>query len=210
MIREDMPMHNRSMTERKPPGLDFETWIDRQIRTARERGEFDDLPGTGKPLPELGNEDELSWVKKYVEREGLSTEALLPPAVQLRKEIERLPDTVAELRSEDAVRELVAELNLRIVDWLRAPSGPRVKVAPVDVEETVRRWRERRRAAAAESEAVSPSGGRADGDTGESTEAGVSGGRRSGRARAWLRGLVRGGGGRESNPPDRVARPRRF
>lgn len=207
MIRKETPVHNRVMTERKPPGMDFESWIDRQIRTARERGELDDLPGTGKPLPDLGNESELSWVKKYVEREGLSTEALLPPAVQLRKEIERLPETLDELRSEQAVREQVGELNLRIAEWLRAPSGPRVKVAPVDVEEVVRRWRDRR-AAAAETESA-PLAERADAE-GAFEPAATGDGRRSGGPRTWWRRLVRGGGGRESNPPDRVARPRRF
>jgi hypothetical protein len=28
----------------------FESALDRQIRAAEERGEFDDLPGKGKPL----------------------------------------------------------------------------------------------------------------------------------------------------------------
>ncbi|MEV0587999.1 DUF1992 domain-containing protein [Nonomuraea sp. NPDC050310] len=31
--------------------MPFKTWIDRQIREATERGEFDNLPGTGKPIP---------------------------------------------------------------------------------------------------------------------------------------------------------------
>jgi DnaJ family protein C protein 28 len=31
-------------------GRDWEDWIDQQIREAQERGEFDDLPGMGKPL----------------------------------------------------------------------------------------------------------------------------------------------------------------
>ena len=32
------------MTERKPPGS-WETWIEAQIRVAREQGAFDNLPG---------------------------------------------------------------------------------------------------------------------------------------------------------------------
>ncbi|MER2092403.1 MAG: DUF1992 domain-containing protein, partial [Saccharopolyspora rectivirgula] len=60
------------MTERKPPDLTFESWIDRQIREAAERGEFDDLPGAGKPLPKHAPTDELWWIRSYVEREGLS------------------------------------------------------------------------------------------------------------------------------------------
>jgi hypothetical protein len=41
------------MTERKPPGMRYEDWIERQIREAQERGAFDDLPGAGKPIPGL-------------------------------------------------------------------------------------------------------------------------------------------------------------
>ncbi|MDG3009139.1 DUF1992 domain-containing protein [Rhodococcus sp. D2-41] len=134
------------MAERKPPEQTFETWVDKQIRLAQERGEFDDLPGAGKPLPGLsGPYDEMWWIKNLIEREGLSGEALLPTPLQLRKEIERLPDTVADLTTEKAVRETVHELNSRIVDWIRTPSGPPVPVSPVDADEVVRRWREDRR-----------------------------------------------------------------
>ena len=60
----------------------FETWVERQIREAQERGEFDDLPGAGQPLPGLtGQYDELWWVKRVAEREHLS---LLPPMLALR------------------------------------------------------------------------------------------------------------------------------
>jgi len=41
------------MTERKPPGVSWESWFDEQIRRAREDGAFDNLPGAGKPLPDL-------------------------------------------------------------------------------------------------------------------------------------------------------------
>lgn len=131
-----------AVTERKPLGMRFETWIDRQIRTAQERGEFDGLEGTGKPLPGAGKPlDEMWWVKGYLDREGLSGEALLPTPLQLRKEIERLPAQVRELPTEQAVRETVGELNRRIVAWLRDPAGPRVPISTVPVEDVVGRWR---------------------------------------------------------------------
>lgn len=120
----------------------YESLVDQQIREAAERGEFDDLPGAGKPLPGLGTpDDDLWWLKGYMKREGLSGEALLPPSLQLRAEIERLPDTVRDLPSEQVVREVVADLNRRIADWLRAPTGPHVPVRPVRVDEIVERWR---------------------------------------------------------------------
>ncbi|WP_308259083.1 DUF1992 domain-containing protein [Pseudonocardia sp. H11422] len=130
-------------------GSRYESVVDKQIRMAQERSDFDDLPGKGKPLPGLdGPADDLWWVKGFIRREGLSTEALLPTPLQLRKEIERLPETVRGLPSERVVRDVVAELNLRIVDWLRAPSGPRVQIAPVNVDDVVGQWRAGRRAVA--------------------------------------------------------------
>lgn len=119
----------------------YESVVDRQIRLAAERGAFDGLPGAGKPLPGLDEPDDgLWWVRGYLRREGLSTEALLPPSVQLRKEIDRLDETLRPLPTEWEVREAVRELNVRIVDFLRAPSGPRLQVGRVDVEAAVSRW----------------------------------------------------------------------
>ena len=119
-----------------------ETLVERRIRLAQERGDFDDLPGKGKPLPGLdGPDDENWWVKGYLRREGLSAEPLLPTPLQLRREIERLPDAVAGLPDERTVREVARELNRRIAQWLRAPVGPAVPVGPVDVDAVVARWR---------------------------------------------------------------------
>ena len=133
------------MTERKPPGVTFESWVDRQIRTAQERGDFEGLAGAGEPLPGAGEPvDENWWIKEYIHREGISGDALLPPTLRLRKEIERLPDTLAELTTERAVRDTASELNRRIVEHLRAPVGPQVAIAPVDVEGLVERWRAER------------------------------------------------------------------
>lgn len=40
----------------KPRGQkDWENWIDQQIREAQERGDFDNLPGAGKPLDLVAN-----------------------------------------------------------------------------------------------------------------------------------------------------------
>jgi hypothetical protein len=146
------------MTERKPPEVSFESWIDKQIRLAQERGDFDNLPGAGKPIPLSGDvDDELWWVKGYLRRENLPLDALLPTPLQLRKQIERLPETVRGIPSEDAVREIVHQLNLEIVAWLRAPSGPRVPVSPVDADEVVSQWRMDRRAVPTHPPSLPPS-----------------------------------------------------
>ena len=136
------------MTERKPDFDSFETWVDRQIREAQERGEFDDLPGAGKPLPGLNKpHDDAWWIKQRMQEEGLSADALLPTPLQLRKEVDRLPDEVRGLATETEVRDGVADLNLRIAQWMRAPSGPRVRLGPVDADRIVQQWRADRVAA---------------------------------------------------------------
>ncbi|MEQ7009731.1 DUF1992 domain-containing protein [Actinopolymorpha sp. B17G11] len=140
---------NGTMTERKPPGISFESWVDKQINDAVARGEFDNLPGAGKPIADLDKPYDEVWVLRHLRKEGVSTEDLLPTPLQLRKEIERLPDTVRELRSEQDVRAVVDELNHRITRWLRAPSGPRVPVVPVKADAVVGQWRADREEAAA-------------------------------------------------------------
>lgn len=136
------------MTERKKPGVTFESFVDKQIREAQEKGAFSNLEGAGKPIPRGdGRDDEMWWIKGYLRRENLSTDALLPESLQLRREIERLPSTLADLRFEDSVREQLGELNARVVAWIRMPSPPLIPLSPVDVDEWVGRWKTRRAAA---------------------------------------------------------------
>jgi hypothetical protein len=119
----------------------YESWVDRQIREAQERGEFDNLRGAGRPIPGLkGRPDENWWVKGLIEREGIKPP--LPPALALRKEVAELSATVAALRDEAAVREIAEDLNARILDLRRRPAGgPPLFVAGVDVEQVVAEWR---------------------------------------------------------------------
>src|SRR5215471_21333652 len=100
------------MTERKPPGVSFNSWIDRRIEAAAERGAFDDLPGAGKPLPDRGDEDAgQAWLREYLRREGMAATEMLPNPLRLRKEAERLAETARGFASERQVRDAVTELN---------------------------------------------------------------------------------------------------
>jgi hypothetical protein len=120
----------------------YESVVDQQIRQAEERGDFADLPGLGKPLKGLDrSDDDLWWVKDYLMREELPTEALLPTPLLLRRERERLPELVRELPSEQAVRDLVAAFNRRVMAELRAPAGPWRPVGPANTEALVAEWR---------------------------------------------------------------------
>jgi hypothetical protein len=131
------------VTARKPPGVGFEAWVERQIREATERGEFDDLPGAGKPIPDLDEpHDELWWVKRKLRRENFS---YLPPTIALRKEAEEALEAAAQAATESEVREIVAAINRRIVDGNRkAASGPPLNLTPFDADRVVQRWRDRR------------------------------------------------------------------
>ena len=131
------------MTERKPRGMSFTSWIDQQINEAEERGLFDNLPGQGKPLPDPGEADfGEAWLRDYVRREGMPAEEFLPTPLRLRKDGERLAERVPDFRTEREVREAVAELNERIMDWRRLPLGPPIFVPLVDEELMVGRWRD--------------------------------------------------------------------
>ena len=121
-----------------------ESWVDRQVREAQERGEFDNLPGAGKPIPGLNGRDDADWwIKGLIEREKITPP--LPTSLMLRREIEDLLITVADVKTEDAVREIVGDLNNRIKDSRRRRvDGPPVFIQTVDVERILREWRERR------------------------------------------------------------------
>ncbi|WP_328482210.1 DUF1992 domain-containing protein [Streptomyces sp. NBC_00377] len=141
------------MTERKPPGVPFESWVDKQIRDAERRGEFDQLPGTGQPLPEIADTayDELWWIKRKMAREGLS---VLPPALALRKEAEDALAAAYAAPSERLVRKIVTDVNVKLRDMMfKPPPGPPLGMQPYDVEAVVREWRERRATAGKTGEA---------------------------------------------------------
>ena len=125
--------------------MPYESWVERQIREATERGEFDNLPGQGKPIKGLNGRDEENWwVKAYLEREQLPLP--LPTSLALRKEVTELPDTLADVPDEQSVREIVSDLNHRIAasHQIRV-DGPPIVVRVVDVENAVAAWRRRRR-----------------------------------------------------------------
>lgn len=119
-------------------------WVEKQIREATERGEFDHLPGAGKPLRGLEDRDPDWWVKQMMAREGLDSADALPPVMQLRREAAGYPESLVDETREDNVRELLRDFNARVLDERRRPTFGTYSppVAPtVDVEEMVTRWR---------------------------------------------------------------------
>jgi len=128
--------------------------IENAIQQAIRRGEFDDLPGAGKPLPGLtGTHDPDWWIRRKIEREQLT--GLGPPALTLRTEHAEFEAKLDRLASERAVREQVADFNRRVVEARRQlQGGPPVVTPTRDAEEEVARWAERRAARLREAEAT--------------------------------------------------------
>jgi hypothetical protein len=131
------------MTEAKPPGKKWESWIEEQIQQARAKGEFDDLEGKGQPIAGLDAPyDPLWWVKKLLERERLS---VLPLALEVRVKVDRALESMGRLRREDDVRELVAVINAEIARANRTTTtGPPTNLAPLDIDAVLTEWRRAR------------------------------------------------------------------
>lgn len=118
-------------------------WVDLQVQQAMERGDFDDLPGAGKPLALPDKHDPDWWVKALIEREQLT--GIAPPAIGLRKEDAELDALLDREATPDGVRRLVEDFNARIVDARRQLTGGPPVVTPTrDVEGEVEAWRTRR------------------------------------------------------------------
>ncbi len=120
-------------------------WVEQQLRIAQERGDFDNLPGAGKPIEGLGpDHDPDWWLKKLIEREHIS---VLPPALALRKEDAELDGRLDAITAEVAVRREVEDFNARVLKARYTPvDGPPLITMPRDVDETLEAWRDRRTA----------------------------------------------------------------
>ena len=88
-------------------------WLERlaeeRIREAMERGEFDDLPLAGKPLPLDPNgsaPEDLRLAYKILKDAGF-----LPPEMELRKEILSLKELLATVDDDAERRKLGRRIN---------------------------------------------------------------------------------------------------
>jgi DnaJ-like protein len=90
------------------------TVAERKIREAMERGEFDDLPGKGKPL---AMEEDLTGVPAELRMAYriLKNAGFLPPEVELRKEIATLRELVNSLEDDEARRKKRREIDFKLL-----------------------------------------------------------------------------------------------
>lgn len=135
---------------RTPTAEDRAAYVETAIQQAIRRGEFDNLPGAGKPLEGLGDRHDPDWwIRRKIEREQLR--GLGPPALMLRVEDRELDDRLDALTRESEVREALEDFNRRVrLARMQLQGGPPVVTASRDVDGEIRAWRERREARAGE------------------------------------------------------------
>ncbi len=87
--------------------------VEERIRKAQEDGMFDNLPGKGKPL----RLDDDSRIAPHLRASYriLKNAGILPPEMQLRKEISELRQLLSEVQCETDAKELVSEINEKIL-----------------------------------------------------------------------------------------------
>ena len=130
------------MSQKKPPGVSWDSFIERQILEAQAEGKFDKLPGLGRPLPLLDEAyDEMAWIRQKAREENLQ---LLPPSLAIRLDVQQTLERIETLGSEAAVRDEIKRLNERIRKAHYSASGPPSTTMPLEVEDVVLTWRERR------------------------------------------------------------------
>jgi hypothetical protein len=128
-------------------------WVEIQVQQAMRNGDFDDLPGAGKPIPGLdAPHDPDWWIKRLVEREQIS---VLPPALALRKEHAQMDATLDRETTPDGVRRVIEDYNARIVEARRQLQGGPPVITPLrDPEAEVEAWSRRRTERVARQKAV--------------------------------------------------------
>ncbi len=91
----------------------FEKIVEERIREAQMKGDFDNLPGAGKPLEEDNDHHvpgELRLAYRILKNAGC-----LPPDIELKKEILKTEDLLAGVKEEAEKYRILKKLNLMIM-----------------------------------------------------------------------------------------------
>jgi DnaJ family protein C protein 28 len=128
----------------------YETLVEKKIREAMEKGEFDDLPGKGKPIDLAENpfeDPELRTVHRLLKNAGYAP-AWIEARKSIEAELEQARLTLARARKlygEGAewervvkeIREKVVELNERIKIYNLKTPAPVFQRTLIDVNQLI-------------------------------------------------------------------------
>lgn len=140
----DDDSRRRSDGPRNPPMSPGAARVEGAIDQAIARGDFDDLPGAGKPLRLPSTHDPNWWIKQRLHEGDVDRDALLPPVVLLRREHDRRDETLAELRDEQSVRTYAHDYTERVLADRSSNPMARMLAPELDPDAAVARWRELR------------------------------------------------------------------
>lgn len=90
----------------------FQKIIEKKIKEAQDKGEFDDLPGSGEPLKIEDDSrvpEDLRLAYKI-----LKNADCLPPELQLKKEIRQMEDMLEKIQDEKEMYRLLKRINYKI------------------------------------------------------------------------------------------------
>jgi hypothetical protein len=93
--------------------LGYLRMVERKIQEAMDRGEFDNLPGRGKPL--LLEEDSHIPEELRVAYKILKNADCLPPELEAKKEIRQMEDLLADIPDEKERYKLIKKINYMIM-----------------------------------------------------------------------------------------------
>ncbi len=131
----DKPERFQSVTQ-------IEGIADRAIREGQERGEFDDLPGHGLPIPDLDTERPAGWwATRWIEAEKQRV-----TAEELRMQQRSERNRAVHLSDVGELRAVLESLNKTIAKHNRASTRPDHHVEPVDIHDAIAVWYRLRRA----------------------------------------------------------------
>ena len=124
--------------------------VEMAIQQAIRRGDFDNLPGAGKPLTNLNRvHDPDWWIREKIQSERIT--GLGPPALTLRTEDAQLEGRLDQAFTEADVRSILDDFNRRVIEARRQLlGGPPVVTMTRDVDAEVAAWKARRETRPAE------------------------------------------------------------
>jgi hypothetical protein len=103
----------RRLRLEEDPMFGFDKMVERMIKEAQERGEFDDLPGQGEPLKLEDDRhipEDLRLAHKILKNAGC-----LPPELALKKEIRQMEDLLDAISDEKEKYRFIKKINYKIM-----------------------------------------------------------------------------------------------
>jgi hypothetical protein len=104
--------------------MDFFRLSEERIKQAQKNGEFDNLPGMGKPLPKddlAGIPEELRMVYRLMKNAGYS-----PEEANLKQELMTIEDLMKHAKDETEKEDLKNQLTQRLLNYNQMLSKKRI------------------------------------------------------------------------------------